>query len=402
MIPVNMDFFNHSSPVNLTLARDRVRSLKRGHPWVFGEYLTAQPGAPAGSFALLRAKDGSVVAQGFYDHGSHLAFRACAVNPQRLDNQLIGSRLAQALGLRRQLFDQQTTGFRLLNGEGDGLPGLVCDLYGDAAVIQLDGSGPAGFWKLDAISEWLAVHAGCTGVMRKRRAGEGEEISQVLRGQVAKSPADFVENGLRFEADLWKGQKTGFFFDQRENRERIRTLAGGRRVLNLFSYTGGFSLYAAAGGAASVTTVDSAKEAVAAAGRNWELNGFPAAQHEAVAADVFEFLQAAKSARRSWDLVIVDPPSFAPGKQHVDAAREGYIRVFASSLGVTTPGGSFAASSCSSRISPELFIEICEEAFSKAKRRGAVLGVFGQPADHPFPLACRELQYLKFVLFNVD
>jgi 23S rRNA (cytosine1962-C5)-methyltransferase len=205
-----------------------------------------------------------------------------------------------------------------------------------------------------------------------------------------------------FEVNLLHGQKTAFFLDQRDNRLRIRSWAKERTVLNLFGYTGGFSVYAGAGGAREVTTVDSADAAIKTSNRNWKKNGFEESRHHGITADAFEFLEEAKKEKKYWDLVIVDPPSFAPGKHHIEKAKGAYLSVLVSALQVTSSHGIFAASSCSSHISPALFLEICEEAVSKAKRRATVLGIYGQPEDHPFPLACTELQYLKFVLLCIE
>ncbi len=172
-------------------------------------------------------------------------------------------------------------------------------------------------------------------------------------------------------------------------------------MLNLFAYTGGFSIYAGVSGAKHVTSVDLAKPAMEDAQVNWRLNELPTQSHETVAADVSEFLDQARATKRLWDLVIVDPPSFAPAARHVEKATSSYQMLFASALGVVAAGGIIALSSCSSHISSEMFFEITEAAASRARRRATVLGVYGQPADHPFPLVCRELQYLKFILLQV-
>jgi len=298
------------------------------------------------------------------------------------------------------LFDERTNGFRLLNGEGDGLPGLTCDLYDKHAVLKLDGDTPAAFWNVDAFADWLAERLSIENVFLKFRS-DAETRGRAVRGAIPAEPVRFLENGLHFQADLVQGQKTGFFFDQRDNRARIGALAVGRSVLNLFAYTGGFSIYAGCGGASQVTSVDLAKPAMEEAERNWALNALPGDQHQVSATDAFEFLEKAKSAKRSWDLVVVDPPSFAPAERHVKAALASYQALFTAALHVLAPSGIVAFSSCSSHISQQMFLELTELATSKARRRATGLGVYGQPADHPFPLVCRELQYLKFLLLQV-
>ena len=397
-----MSFFlaDQQQPVKLTLSRDRTRTLKQGYPWIYRDWLQDLPPAPAGSRTIVRDRDGSLLAFGMYDPVGPLAVRVCALERERLDDELIAAKLDSALALRRTLFDETSNGFRLLNGEGDGLPGLTCDLYARHAVLKLDGDAPAGFWNVEAVADWLRERLSIDDVFLKHRA-DAPTRGRAIRGAVPAEPIRFVENGRRFQADLVHGQKTGFFFDQRDNRARIATLARGRTVLNLFAYTGGFSIYAGSAGAAEVTSVDLARPAMEEAQRNWLLNDLPPSLHQAVAADAFQFLEEARTARRTWDLVIVDPPSFAPAERHVKKAITSYQVLFAAALQVLAPGGIVAFSSCSSHISLPMFHELIEAAVSKARRRAVVLGVYGQPADHPFPLPCTELQYLKFVLLQV-
>jgi len=392
---------DRNEPVKLKLKRDRTRSIKQGYPWIYADCFTDLPVAPAGSRALVKDRDGTLLAFGLYDPQSPLAVRVLAIENERLDDHLIATRLEIALNLRRAFFKgQKTTGFRLLNGEGDRLPGLVCDIYGTHAVIQLDGAGPLGFWNLDTISIWLEKNAGVTTVFYKPRSDD-KESGRVLLGELTGPVVEFQENGVRFKADIVAGQKSGFFLDQRENRARIGPHSPGRSVLNICGYTGGFSVYAGLGGATQVTTVDVAKPAIAAANENWALNNLPQAKHSGVVADAFEFLAAARAEKKSWDLIVVDPPSFAPADRHVKKAKESYQALFATALSVASGESIVALSSCSSHISPAMFLEICEAAVSKARKRATVLSISGQPEDHPFPLACTELQYLKFVMLRV-
>ena len=395
------------SPLVLRLNRDLARTIKRGHPWVYADALRDLPRANSGTPAvLLDNKKGQPVAIGFYDPASPLAFRVCdATGLSKLDGRWAERRLRDALTLRASLFDEQaadiqTTGYRLLNGEGDGTPGLVVDVYGSAAVMKLDGAGPCGFWNASEIAGWLAESSSlkCVYERRKERGTEG----RVLVGSIPQHPVPFVEHGLKFTADLVKGQKTGFFLDQRENRHTIRHLARGRSVLNLFAYTGGFSVAAGCGGATQVTTIDLAKPAIDAAVDHWRLNGLPESAHEALAADAFVFLDEAAHERRRWDIVVVDPPSFAPNQESIPKATTAYQTLIAAGARVTSKGGLLAAASCSSHINLEAFLTICEEGVSEARRRATVLGIHSQPADHPTPLVLPEFRYLKFVLRRVD
>lgn len=392
-------------PIKLRLARNLVRSLKRGHPWVFAEALRELPPARPGSRAILLDNNkGREIAQGFYDPHSPLAFRACTLDQgETPDDRWAAERLNRALALRRTLFDASTTGFRLLNGEGDGLPGLVCDVYGDTAVIQLDGAGPEGFWHTAGVGQWAAQALSLRCVVRRPQSREAGSAGQTLLGPAPAAAVSFTENGLVFTADVIHGQKTGFFLDQRDNRQHIRHLAAGRRVLNVFGYTGGFSVYAGVGDAIHVTTVDLATPALEVAAEHWQLNGLLPDAHQIIAADAFEFLeQAARQRQEPWDLVIIDPPSFASAKQALPKALAAYERLIALGAAVTAPHGTLAAASCSSRVGLAAFLNACEEGISKARRRATILGVHGQPADHPTPLAFPEFRYLKFVLMRVE
>lgn len=392
-----------SSPVVLRLNRDLVRMIKRGHPWVYADALRELPKAPAGSSAvLLDNKKGQPVARGFYDPGCPVALRICEPDPETdLDDRWAQKRLRAALGIRRAVvLSERTTGYRLINGEGDGMPGLVVDVYGDSAVVKLDGEGPRGFWNAAEIAKSIAeeLSIDCVYERLKERGSTG----RVLVGRAPEAPVEFLEHGLKYTADLVRGQKTGFFLDQRENRQTIRQVADSLRVLNIFSYTGGFSIAAGAGGATHVTSVDVAPAAIEAADSHWSLNGFPPAAHEGVVADAFEFLAEASRQRQRWDVVILDPPSFAPNRESLNKAVAAYENVIEAGARVTARNGKLAVASCSSHVDLPLFLQCCEEGVSKARRRGAVLHLSGQPADHPSPLALPEFRYLKFALIQLD
>ncbi len=392
-------------PIALQLARDLTRSLKRGHPWVFADALRTLPAAPRGAHAYLLDKRGRrEIARGFYDPHSQLAFRVCSLEKgQKLNDYWARRQLQRALKLRQTLFADftgQTTGFRLLNGEGDGMPGLVCDIYGDTAVIRLDGEAASQFWDAEGIARWVADVLALQNVYERYRVRSGA-AGRSLVGKVPSESIPFRENGIHFTANLIQGQKTGFFLDQRENRARIQRLAGGEDVLNLFGYTGGFSVYAGLSGARHVTTVDLATPALEAATYHWRLNDLPAENHTSIAADAFTFLTEAAQENKKWGLVILDPPSFAPSKKAVPKALSAYRHLIAAGAKVTTDGGFLAAASCSSHIDLPAFLTACEEGVSKARRRATVLTIGGQPPDHPAPLALPEFRYLKFVLLQI-
>lgn len=391
------------SLLELRLTRDLTRIIKRGHPWVFADALrrlpTASPGTPA---ILLDNKKGRPIALGLYDPDSPLAFRVCDTNPEtRLDDSWAAQQFDRALALRQIFVDDATTGYRLFNGEGDGLPGLICDVYNDTAVMQLDGAGPQNFWQPDGIARWIAANRPITQVYLKTQS-RNKDTGRALLGATPAEPVSFIENDVKFTVNVLKGQKTGFFLDQRNNRQLIRQIARGRHTLNLFGYTGGFSVYAGLGGAPHVTTVDSAGPALQSAHEHWLQNGLPAQCHRTEKADAFAFLEGAAKKQMLWDLVIVDPPSFAASTQMVSKATGAYRQLFAAATAVTRPGQLLAVASCSSHITLPHFLSICEDAVSIARRRATLLAVKGQPADHPTPLPFSEFRYLKFVLMRVD
>lgn len=392
-----------SSPVVLRLNRDLVRTIKRGHPWVYGDALRELPSAPPGTQAvLLDNKKGRPIARGFYDHACPVALRICDTDPDtKLDDRWVERRLRAAIEIRKvSIGDPQTTGYRLINGEGDLMPGLIVDVYDDSAVMKLDGDGPAGFWNAEQIAPLLAgeLNLKCFYERFKERGAAG----RVLFGLEPVGPVWFKECGLSFSADLVRGQKTGFFLDQRENRNIIRGLARDARVLNLFSYSGGFSVAAGVGVASSVTSVDISAGAIEAAGAHWKQNQLSESNHTGIVADVFDFLADAAADRQKWNLVVLDPPSFAPNQESVSKAMNAYQNAIEAAARVTAKQGLLAAASCSSHIDLSMFLECCEEGISQARRLGTVLNVSGLPFDHPTPLALPEFRYLKFVLLRLD
>ena len=392
-----------ASPVVLRLNRDLVRTIKRGHPWVYGDALRELPDAVAGQPAvLLDNKKGEPVARGYYDPGCPVALRICETDPDiKLDDRWAERRFRAALALRKSMTDSdQTSGYRLFNGEGDAVPGLVCDVYGDTAVIKLDGDGPLGFWHVDEIADWMVRELGLVRVYerQKERGAQGRS----LVGPIPDQPVPFREHGIPYTADVVRGQKTGFFLDQRENRQLIRGWSRGMQVLNVFSYTGGFSVAAGNGGATHVTSVDLAPAAIDAANHHWSLSGLAVEQHSGIVADAFEFLAQSASERRRWEMVILDPPSFAPNRDSVPKAVSAYQNVIEAGARVTAKQGLLAVASCSSHIDLPMFLECCQEGISKARRRGTVVTIAGQPTDHPTPLALPEFRYLKFFLLRLD
>ena len=250
-----------------------------------------------------------------------------------------------------------------------------------------------------ALGDWLKKTLGTQSIFHKSRSSG---TTQQIAGPEIPQPIYFLENGHTFTADLLSGQKTGFFLDQRDNRSRISVFSKGKTVLNAFGYTGGFSVYAGHAGASHVSTLDTAQPALDAAKNHWLLNGLPTESHTTINQDAFKFLEQSTKAVETWELVILDPPSFAPSENTVPQAVKAYTHLFSLGAQVTVRKGILAAASCSSHIPQQLFMEIIEEAISRARRKAALIGLYGQPSDHPSPLVMPEMRYLKFALLQLD
>ena len=384
----------------VALTRDLRRDLRRGHPWVFSDAVALQ-GVEAGEIVTLVGKDKRPIGRGYADPDGPLALRMCTLDAkERVDDAWAERRLATAIALRQRLFandHSQTTGYRLVNGEGDGLPGLVIDRYDEVLVVKTDGPIAERFWDVDGLAPWLVAKTGARAVYGRSRARGGPE-GRALVGD-APGVVRFLEAGIPFTADVVQGQKTGFFFDQRENRLRVGGLARGRRVLNAFGYTGGFSVHAGVGGAAHVTTLDIAGPAIAAADANWRGAGLDPDKHVGVTADAFELLEGSDE---RWDLIVLDPPAFAPSKKALPQALAAYRRLVAAGCRVASADAFLVVASCSAHVRALDLQGAIEEGVGDAKRRATMLHQASQPPDHPWPLACPELSYLKAFFLRLD
>jgi len=397
-----MNFFNHSRPYKIKLKRDLNKHIKRGNPWVFSDAIEKIQ-APDGSYGILVSHQQEILAHGFYSPHINLSFRILTIGDKKITDQEIESRLTSAIDNKKHLLHRENECFRVINGEGDELPGIVADYYAGVVVLKLDGASAEAFWNKEALSQFFMtqtkIPVSCVYFKRKNRE---EEKGLVLGGNHPDlNKVQFSEHGVKFETNIIDAAKTGFFLDQRENRNFIRSVSQGKTLLNLFGYTGGFSVYAGLGGAKEVTTVDIAPHAIEASQTNWELNGLAPHKHQALCSDAFMWVLEAHAEKKLWDIVITDPPSFAPNQKAVQSAKEAYVKIFADSIKLVKDNGFFAASSCSGHIEFEEFLSIVQEALSKARRRGKVILIKGQPEDHPFPLALPEMRYLKFVYLQV-
>ncbi len=385
------------SRLQIHLSRNLRRTVLRGHPWIYKDAITNPPSLAKAQLCQVMDSKNEALAWAYYDPHSPLRLRILSLDRKPPTFELFESRFALALQVRRAVISETTDSYRLFNGEGDLLPGLICDVYNGIAVLQFDGQGANEFWEKSKIADWLIKEKICLSVVEKlRRHSEGgiillagEPLSQLTMNEIIAT-----EHGVKFKVNLEKGQKTGFFLDQRENRKYVQSISRNMSVLNLFSYSGGFSVYAGMGGASKVASLDIAEGAIELANQNWVLNGLDPAKHTCLCVDVFEYINTTND---MWDHIIVDPPSMGHSEEHKDRAKTKYIELFSVVAKKIKPNGQLSVSSCSSHISFEDFFEIISESLAIAKRRGRILRVSGQGPDHLFPHSCHELRYLKFV-----
>jgi len=419
-----MDFNNslshipgpNAKRIALRISPPAEHALRQGHPWIFDQSITEQSHAgQPGDLAVIFDDKRRFLAVGLYDPTSAIRVRILQFHqPAAINGDWFKTRLAAAARLRLPLIEQAaakaTTGYRLVHGENDGFPGLVVDRYAQTLVIKL--YTPA--W-IPHLSEFCAALAqGCPAegvILRFSRAllKQTELLAGLSDGQTLAGPPRagallFQENGLVFEADPILGQKTGFFLDQRDNRARVERLARDQAVLNVFAYTGGFSVYAARGGAKQVVSVDISAPAMQAARRNMAHNrhfpGVAAAAHETVAEDAFEVLARMAAEKRRFDLVIIDPPMFAQSQAQTGAALSAYQRLTRLGLDVLRAGGVLVQASCSSRVEAEDFFNCVDQAAWQSKRRLIEIERTGHALDHP--IGFKEGAYLKCLFARAD
>ena len=390
------------------VGRQAVASIRHGHPWVFAsaiDQLSSHRDAP-GTIRVV-TQEGERLGCGVHDPASPIAIRMWVLGADAtLDGSVFVERLKRALAVRSSLFaDGRTTAYRLLNGEGDRTPGFVIDRYGDVAVLRLDGDAARAMapeWTRDL--ESILREVGITTLLdRVSKRNEGSTVA-VLFGE-PRTTVEVKEHGVPFAVDLIRGQKTGAFLDQRENRRRIGELikrrieAGlGTRLLNLFSYTGGFSVHAALAGA-TVTSVDVAAQAHATAQESFRIAGLDPRPHSFVAADAFAWLENAKKKGETWDVVISDPPSFAPSEKAKMRALSAYRSLHHACADVLAPNGMLVAASCSSHVGAEDFLGTLDDA-ALGRSDLRLLEVHGAPPDHPSLPVFPEGRYLKLAMLG--
>jgi 23S rRNA (cytosine1962-C5)-methyltransferase len=384
----------------------RERSLERLHPWVFSGAVERVEGSPGpGETVRVAAPDGRFLAWAAYSPQSQIRARAWSFAEDAFpDDAWLRARLAAAVERRRTAVPPEAgDALRLVHAESDGLPGLIVDRYGDVLVAQFLAAGVDA--RRAAIGAALAEVTGCSTVYERSdadvRSLEGlSERTGPLLGDEPLKPIEIVEWGLRYRVDVREGHKTGFYLDQRDNRRRVRALASGREVLNCFAYTGGFAIASLAGGARSVLSLESSAPALGMARANAALNGLDGSAAQWREADVFPELRRLRDRGRSFDLIVLDPPKFAPTARQADAAARGYKDINLNALKLLRPGGLLATFSCSGGVSAELFQKIVAGAAADAGVSASVLERFQAAPDHPARLEFPEGEYLKGLLLR--
>lgn len=379
------------------LRRDRLKSVLGGHPWIFSGALVEKPEAPEGGLVTLTCED-RPLGVGYYNPRTDIAVRLLSRKAEVVDAAFFVRRFRKLAEERAAFMPAATNAWRVVFGEADGCPGLVVDRYADVLVAQFHTLGMDRL-RAEIVAALVEVHAPRAIVERSdvsNRAHEGlhDRPVGVVHGELANSEIEIVENGCRFVVDVLKGQKTGFFLDQRENREALRRWCKGRSVLNVFSYSGGFSVYAAAAGARRVASLDASAPAMALARRNLELNGhrFPDADYRVE--DAFEALSALKPGE--FDCIIIDPPSLAKNRNQLKNAIKAYTALNTKALNALPDGGILVSASCTAHVDPLTFTKILHQSSANARCGLKLLESREQPFDHPYHFSFPEGKYLKF------
>ena len=387
--------------VKVTLNKGREGSVLRRHPWIFSGAVKNVEGNPAdGQTVEVFTPDRQWLARGSYSSKSQIRVRLLSYDlDEHIDEQFFENKIARAIELRKSIQGSELSdASRLIFGESDGLPGVIADRYGDYIVCQFLSTG-AEYWK-KTISGQLMAQTGCKGIYERSdtdsRTKEGllPEVG-VLDGQKPPELIEIHEKGQKFLVDVYTGHKTGFYLDQKLNREILMKYCEGKEVLNAFSYTGGFGISGGIAGAKHITNIDSSKESLELAERNFILNGAELQKVEFVQADVFNLLRSYRDARRQFDVIILDPPKFVASASQLAGGTRGYKDINLLAFKLLRPGGILVTFSCSSYVKPDLFQKIVSDAALDANREAAILEFLFQGPDHPVGLIFPESLYLK-------
>jgi len=390
----------------IILKPGREESLSRFHPWIFSGAVKKIEGSPPveGDVVEVFSSEGNFLVMGHYQPAASIAVRTLSFSQRPIDHSFWKEQLQKAYMLRRNMGlteNPQTTAYRLVHGEGDGLPGLIVDIYENTAVIQ---THTVGMYRQRELLAALLVEiygGQLTTVYDKSEAtlfAKSTATNGYMCGQIPDNKT-FTENGHHFMADWEEGQKTGFFIDQRENRLLLKQYAKDKTVLNMFGYTGAFSVYALSGGAKEVHTVDTSRKAIDIANRNVALNFSGNINHQGIVSDCFDFINGMQSV---YDLIIVDPPAFAKNQHALKNALQAYKRLNAKALAALRPNGIYFTFSCSQAVTKEQFRSTIFSAAAIARRHVRIIHQLTQPADHPINIYHPEGEYLKGLVLYAD
>lgn len=396
----------HVEMNQVILKPGRERSIQRRHPWIFSGAI-ADGAADSGETVEVRSANGETLGYGSFSPTSQIRVRMLSFDANaRPDAGFVAARVEAAVARRADFFARgETNALRLVNAESDALPGVVADCYAGWVVCQFTSAG-AEFWKPTIAASLMKCVPNCAGVCERRdvdvrkKEGLAAEGFAVLAGAEPPEFIEITEGPVRCLVDVRKGHKTGFYLDQREARQTVGSLAKGADMLNCFSYTGGFGLYARANGATSVTQVDISHDALELAKRNEALSPLGAARMDYIETDVFKFLRTCRDGGRRFDLIVLDPPKFAESRSQVMKAARGYKDINLLAMKLLKPNGVLATFSCSGAMTSDLFDKILAEAAEDAKRDFQMIARTRQGADHPVALAFPEGLYLKGVILR--
>lgn len=394
----------------LFLAEGKEKSAQRFHPWIFSGAVARVDGEPlAGDTVEVLSAHGEFLGLAAYSPASQIRARFWSFKDRApIDREFFSKLIDRAIANRQSRgFDvhDAKSAFRLIHAENDGFPGCIVDKYADVLSVEILSAGAEKF--RHTLYELLAEKLSPKGILERSdsevRAKEGLPLrKEVVFGNVPKTPVEMTENGILFEIDVWNGHKTGYYLDQRDARFEVGKFARGKRVLNCFSYTGGFGLFALQNGAESVTEVDVSKDALDIAKNLIAKNGFDLSKAELIEADVFAYLRKCRDSRKTFDLIVLDPPKFVENKSHLAKGSRGYKDINLLALKLLSPQGILATFSCSGLMEMNLFQKIVADAALDAGRNVQIIKRFGQPADHPVKTAFPEGQYLKGLLLQAE
>jgi len=389
-----------SSAQKVILKPGREKALRNRHPWIFSGAIESLPPFENGDVLPVFSASGDFLAKAYFHKENSISGRVLTFLDESVE-KAVEQRLCQAIALRSRMFDrQQTNCYRLINAEGDGLPGLIVDIYDDVAVIQVNTCGMERLKSLIVEKLTSQLHLRCIFEKSHSGARRQEGLKDAVGSLYGESPKEVLvkENGVSFLVAIEEGQKTGLFLDQREMRQLIGKLSAGKKVLNCFAYTGGFSLFALKGRAASVTSVDISQEACRYARENTLLNHLCQDNHQVVCADVFDYL---KNTSETFDLIILDPPAFAKKRQDINDACRGYKEINRRAMSIAPPDSYLLTCSCSHFIDEDLFGQVIFQSAIEVKREAVICSRHVQALDHPVSLFHPEGSYLKSLLLQV-